>query len=71
MRRYLELLEDTGCALRLFYKYYRWEKVKEVIEKRITNGIEEEFVVDSGIRIRIGWNDECCFARCVNPQIRN
>ena len=29
MRRYLELLEDTGCALRLFYKYYRWEKVKE------------------------------------------
>lgn len=66
MRRYLELLEDTGCALRLFYKYYRWEKVKEVIEKRITNGIEEEFVVDSGIRIRIGWNDECCFARCVN-----
>lgn len=66
MRKCVELLEDAGNALRLFYKYYHWEKTKEVIEKRMINGVEEELVVNDGIRIRVGWDNECYFARCVN-----
>lgn len=66
MKKYVELLEDAGSALRLFYKYYHWEKVKEVIEKRTINGVEENIVIDDGIRIRIGWDNECYFAGCVN-----
>lgn len=66
MKKYVELLEDAGSALRLFYKYYHWEKVKEVIEKRTINGVEENIVIDDGIRIRVGWNNECWFAGRVN-----
>lgn len=66
MKKYVELLEDAGSALRLFYKYYHWEKVKEVIEKRTINGVEENIVIDDGIRIRVGWDNEYHFARCVN-----
>lgn len=65
MKKYMELLGDADSALRIFGKYYHWEKTKEVIEKRLINGVEEEVVVNDGIMIRVGWDDECFFARCV------
>lgn len=60
MNECIELIRDAIWALRLFSQYYRWEKVNEITKKRVINGIEEELVVDDGIRIRIGWDSECC-----------
>lgn len=57
MNEFIGLMRDASWALSLFSQYYRGERVKKATEKRIINGVEEELVVDDGIRIRIGWND--------------
>ena len=47
--------------------YYKWEIVERKVENREIDGINEEVVVDDGVRVRIGWNGEDYWGSLTKP----
>lgn len=63
----IEFISDVSEAFHLSSHYYKWEIVGRKVENREIDGINEEVVVDDGVRVRIGWNGEDYWGSLTKP----